>query len=255
MALDLWPEVEITVSIRFYCPDLPRGGRYRLQADEARHLARVCRHAPGDRVELFDGNGFATIAQVVEIGQDSVELVAHGPPIPDLSPPCSLTLATAIPKGERFDWLVEKATELGVARLIPLVSERSVVDPRVSKLERLRRTIIEASKQSKRNRLMLLEPPMTWLDLVRWAREEVRLLARPNGLPPSRWPALARRRDTILAVGPEGGFSPAEEDLALAAGWHAIRLSTGVLRIETAGLAGAAAILARCEEQDGDAVV
>ena len=68
--------------------------------------------------------------EIVEIGKDSAILVAEGPPLPGSEPSCSLTLATAIPKGERFDWLVEKATELGVARLIPMVTEHSVVDPR-----------------------------------------------------------------------------------------------------------------------------
>ena len=118
------------MSQRFYCPDPPRDGRYQLPADEARHLARVCRHVPGDRVEIFDGKGFATAALIVEIARDSAVLVAQGPRLQELTSPCPLTLATAIPKGDRFDWLVEKATELGVDRLIPLVTEHSVVDPR-----------------------------------------------------------------------------------------------------------------------------
>jgi len=252
MGPDLWSEPESIVSQRFYCPDPPRDGRYRLQVDEARHLTRVCRHTPGDRVEIFDGKGFATIALIVEVGKDSAELVAKGPPIAELTPPCALTLATAIPKGERFDWLVEKATELGIARLIPLVTERSVVDPRDAKLERLRRTIIEASKQSRRNRLMVLDSPVSWADLVHFEPQQVRLLALRSGLPPDRWPRLDGRREAVLAVGPEGGFSPAEEDVAKAAGWHPIRLGTHVLRVETAGLAGAAAVLARCEEQAGN---
>ena len=186
--------------------------------------------------------------------RNHVDLVAEGEPIADLSPSCSLTLATALPKGERLDWLVEKATELGVARLIPLVTERSVVDPRQSKLDRLRRTIIEASKQSRRNRLMVLEPPISWTDLVASppAPGGQRLVAARHGLPPSRWPAQARGGEILLAVGPEGGFTPAEEELASAAGWHPIRLATHVLRVETAGLAGAAILLARCEEQDHD---
>src|SRR5208283_970774 len=88
IGLDLWSEPEPIVSQRFYCPDPPRDGRYHLPADEARHLARVCRHVPGDRVELFDGNGFATIARVREIGPDRVLLVAEGPPLADRSPRC-----------------------------------------------------------------------------------------------------------------------------------------------------------------------
>ena len=76
------------------------------------------------------------------------------------------TLATAVPKGDRFDWLVEKATELGVDRLIPIVTERSVVEPGSTKLSRLRKSIIEASKQCGRNRLMVLESPVRWEPLI-----------------------------------------------------------------------------------------
>jgi 16S rRNA (uracil1498-N3)-methyltransferase len=242
------------VSIRFYCPDPPQDGRYRLSGDEARHLARVCRHGLGDLVELFDGNGFATRARVASIGKDRAELIATGEPIPEQRSPCPLALATAIPKGDRFDWLVEKATEIGVSRLIPLVTERSVVDPRASKLERLRRTIVEAAKQSRRSRLMSLEVPIGWPEMVRSMPEQLCLIARPDGLPPGRWPRLIAGRPTVLAVGPEGGFSAAEEKLAQDHGWHPTRLSPYVLRIETAALFGCAVILTRCEEQDDDAM-
>lgn len=236
------------MSTRFYCPDPSRDGLFRLGAEEARHLVRVCRHVPGDRVELFDGQGFATLARVVEVGKDRVTLVAEGDPIFEARPPCPLTLATAIPRGDRFDWLVEKATEIGVERLIPLVTERSVVDPRESKLDRLRRTIIEACKQSRRNRLMILEPVVCWTDLARRQVPGVRLIARP-GAP--RCPGR-RGESVVLAVGPEGGFSPVEEALAEAEGWRPVGLGHHILRVETAGLAGAAIILAGAEERDDD---
>jgi 16S rRNA (uracil1498-N3)-methyltransferase len=235
------------MSQRFYCPDPPRDGLYKLPVDEARHLARVCRHIPGDRVEIFDGKGFATAALIVEIGKDSAMLTAQGTPLRELTPPCLLTLVTAIPKGDRFDWLVEKATELGVARLIPLLTEHSVVDPRDSKLERLRRTIVEASKQSRRSRLMVLDSPRGWAEVVRTTGRTVCLLAQPGGLPPAQWPRFDSHQEVTLAIGPEGGFSRQEQDLALAEGWVPIRLSSQILRVETAGLAGSAAILALCE--------
>jgi 16S rRNA (uracil1498-N3)-methyltransferase len=242
------------VSIRFYCPDPAQNGSFRLSGDEARHVARVSRHCVGDFVELFDGNGFATRAQIVEIVKDRVELIATGQPIAEHRAPCPLTLATAIPKGDRFDWLVEKATEIGVSRLIPLVTERSVVDPRGSKLERLRRTIVEAAKQSRRSRLMSLGAPIGWTEFVRSVSGHACLIARPDGLPPGRWPGLTGDRPIVLAVGPEGGFSSAEEKLAQDHGWQPIELSRHVLRIETAALVGCAAILTRCEEQNDDAM-
>jgi 16S rRNA (uracil1498-N3)-methyltransferase len=248
------PDGARLVSQRFYCPDPPSGGRFRLRADEARHLARVSRHGPGDLVEIFDGRGFATLARVVEVRADQVELVPEGVPLEDARPPCRITLATAIPKGDRFDWLVEKATELGAVRLIPLITERSVVDPRGSKLERLRRTIVEACKQSRRSGLMDLDPPRAWPELLRETVSGggLRLIALQSGLRPGRWPEVAGGSEVLLAVGPEGGFSPAEEQQAISGGWHPARLAAHVLRVETAAIAGVAAILARTREDDGD---
>jgi 16S rRNA (uracil1498-N3)-methyltransferase len=238
------------VSERFYCPDPPRSGRYRLGAEESRHLARVCRIDVGDRVEIFDGGGFATAADVVAIAAGGVELVAVGDPIPAPRPACSLVLATAMPKGDRLDWLVEKATELGVERLVPIVAERSVVIPRGSKLDRLRRTIVEASKQCRRNRLMTLEEPEEWGRLVTAFPAARKLLADPGRVPSASWAPIGRGDEVVLAVGPEGGFTAAERDRAVAAGWLPIRLGHNILRVETAGLAGCAALLAGVPEDE-----
>lgn len=244
------------MSQRFYCPDPPEGKRFWLRRDEARHLARVSRHGPGDLVELFDGQGFATVARVVAVGSDRVELEAEGPPLPAVVPPCRLTLATAIPKGDRFDWLVEKATELGVRRLIPLITERSVVDPRGSKLDRLRRTVVEACKQCRRSDLMALDPPRRWSELREAAESGggSRLIALQSGLRPGGWPVLAAGGEVLLAVGPEGGFTANEVERAMEDGWVPIRLAPHVLRIETAGIAGIAAILARIHKEGDDGV-
>jgi 16S rRNA (uracil1498-N3)-methyltransferase len=211
-------------------------------------LARVCRIVVGDRVEIFDGRGFATAAEVVAADVGGVELVAVGEPIATRRTACSLVLATSMPKGDRLDWLVEKATELGVDRLIPVVAERSVVIPRGSKLDRLRRTIVEAAKQCRRTRLMTLDEPEDWGRLATAFPAALRLLADPTGVPSAAWPPIARGGEVVLAVGPEGGFTAAERDRAVAAGWLPIRLGHNILRVETAGLAGCAALLARVPE-------
>ena len=178
------------MSTRFYSPDPAQNGKLRLGPDEARHLSRVCRLGVGDVVEVFDGKGHASLAEIVRVEHESVELTAIGPPLADPCPPFPLTLASAVPKGDRFDWLVEKATELGVDRLIPIVTERSVVEPGAPKLERLRRAIVEASKQCGRNRLMILEMPVRWDQLSGLHSDSIRFLADPEGIPSSHWPAI-----------------------------------------------------------------
>jgi 16S rRNA (uracil1498-N3)-methyltransferase len=237
------------VSARFFCPDLPDRGKYRLDADESRHLSQVCRLTVGDEVELFDGDGRAVAARIVELGRKVVELAASGevrvePPL------AALTLAIGAPKGDRFAWLVEKATELGVARLVPIRTRRSVVEPRSTKLDRLRRTVIEASKQCGRNRLMVLEEPTPWPRFAEAERAALRLIAHPGGPGFQDWPAIVEGEAIVLAVGPEGGFADDEIESAVAFGWRPVGLGRKVLRIETAGIAGCSAILARTIARD-----
>jgi 16S rRNA (uracil1498-N3)-methyltransferase len=235
---------------RFFCPDAPVDGRAILEGDEARHLIRVRRVTLGECVELFDGRGAAFHAEVEVLGRDRVELQVIGPSESTRPAPCSLTLATAVPKGERFDWLVEKATELGVVRLIPLVTERSVVDPRSAKLDRLRRVIIEASKQCRRDRLMELDPPRTFGAMLATTGESARLIAHPGGPGLASLGLRLRDRSAILAIGPEGGFTEVEVEQALRAGWQAVGLGSTLLRVETAALAGSATLLALAGADD-----
>lgn len=229
---------------RFYAPIPPVDGRVVLEGDEARHLIRVRRVGVGEEVEVFDGRGVAYRAVVRELGRDRAELAIDGLAGPDRTPRLELTLATAVPKGDRFDWLVEKATELGVARLIPLVTERSVVDPRSAKLDRLRRLVIEASKQCRRDRLMELEPSRTWASLVGLRPEATRLVAHPGGRGLGAAGLQAGLASAILAIGPEGGLTEAEVARASEAGWKVVGLASTILRVETAALAGCSTILA-----------
>jgi len=232
------------VPARFYCPDPPRDGRLRLSPEESRHLTRVC------RLGEVDGRGFASTARVVAVRSGCAELSLEGELIPEQRAPCSLTLASSVPKSDRFDWLIEKATELGVDRLIPLVTERSVVDPRGTKLDRLRRSIIEASKQCRRSRLMLLDEPVAWTTLVGSFPESLRFVADADGRPPSRWPSIPRGASVVLAVGPEGGLTASELELAGRFGWMTMMCGINTLRIETAGLAGCAALFTHVLEID-----
>jgi len=147
-----------------------------------------------------------------------------------------VTLAVALPKGDRQRWLVEKATELGAARLVPVVCERGVAQPNEKAQGRLRRTVVEASKQCGRNRLMEIAEPVDWATLIdSTAGIPTRLIAHPGAA--TGTPNLLPEADAIVAIGPEGGFTPAEVDAALAAGWQTIDLGRRILRVETAALA------------------
>ena len=144
----------------------------------------------------------------------------------------------ALPKGDRQKWLVEKATELGVARLVPLVTERGVAQPGESTLQRLRRAVIEASKQCGRNRLMEIAAPQAWHEFLAGHRDVPRrLVAQPGA---TARPMFQTCEQTVAAVGPEGGLTDDELARAVAQGWQPIGLGPRTLRVETAALALAA---------------
>lgn len=225
---------------RFYLPDLPRSGSATLTGDEAHHLSRVRRLAAGAPVVLFDGRGQACHAVVTDVAKHAVALEL-GEELAEVAAPVDLTLASAVPKGERFDWLVEKATELGVSRLVPLIAERSVVEPRDAKLDRLRRSIVEACKQCGRSRLMVLDDPVPLRAFLEIERSARRMIAHPGD---GRLQNGDGAASAALAIGPEGGFTDREVEDALAMGWSAVSLGPTLLRIETAGIAAAAVVLA-----------
>ena len=239
-AVDRSPHREsIPMSERFFLPTPPSAGRAVLTGDEARHLARVLRAAVGDEVTLFDGQGRSWHARVAAIGRDRVDLET-GEPHVEVRRGAAVTLAVALPKGERQKWLVEKLTELGVARLVPLETERGVAEATAAAVARLERGVIEAAKQCGRDTLMAIGAPVSVAALVAATPPGVvGLLADPRAAPfdAAAWSGTA---DVVGLVGPEGGFSPAEVAAADAAGWRRVSLAAHVLRIETAAVALAA---------------
>jgi 16S rRNA (uracil1498-N3)-methyltransferase len=214
-------------------------GRRRLEGTEAHHLVHVLRISVGDTVMLFDGRGGETAATVTECAAGTVELTLGEPQVECDDGP-EIILAAAVPKGDRFGWLIEKATELGVARFVPLITERSVVIPGDGKLGKMRRTIVEASKQCGRARLMELAAPVAWPEFVTTLLGPSRgWVAHPTG-EPFQPPGKGTSGSLVAAVGPEGGFSDGELELAIGAGAKLISLGPRILRIETAALALAA---------------
>jgi 16S rRNA (uracil1498-N3)-methyltransferase len=218
-----------------------------LAGEEAHHLIHVMRARPGDVVTLFDGSGLEYQAEVRDLLRSTARLVVRRRKAVDRELPRPVTLAVALPKGDRQRWLVEKLVELGVARLIPLQTARGVAQGVEGALARLERAVIEASKQCGRNVLMKIESPVRCTDLFAASAiaKTTRWLAHPGGQP------LAEQLDKlsasvsaaspgdfefIAAVGPEGGFTDEESQAAIRCDWQPIDLGPRILRMETAAL-------------------
>ena len=233
------------MSDRYFVRPPVDGDHAVLIGAEAHHLIHVMRATPGTQVVLFDGSGAEFTATIDRIGRAEVELAILSRSVIDREPAVDVTLGTTLPKGERQRWLVEKAVELGVKCIVPLVTARSVVRPGGPTVTRLRRTVIEASKQCGRNRLLEIADPQSWTEYVAATRDApCRLLAHPSVPSPGRGPATAtdplagvnESSGVVLAVGPEGGFTPEEVTAATDAGWRAVDLGPRVLRTETAAI-------------------
>jgi 16S rRNA (uracil1498-N3)-methyltransferase len=151
---------------RYYGNVPAQAGQFTLEGAEAHHLIHVMRRQQGDRIVLFDGRGYELDARIERLTRREAELSILERRAVDRELPVRITLAAALPKGDRQRWMVEKAVELGVARLVPLQCTRSVVAAESKTLDRLRRTVIEASKQCGRNRLMEIADATSFSDLV-----------------------------------------------------------------------------------------
>jgi 16S rRNA (uracil1498-N3)-methyltransferase len=220
------------MSERFYtnCPLAP--GPIQLQGAEAHHLATVCRLRPGDQVCLFNGDGRQYPAQVLAAGRKHIDLQITGVETIPAELPFKLEVAAPVPRGDRTQFLIEKLTELGATSFVPLRTERTVIHPGQGKLEKLERYVIEASKQCGRNVLMQIAPVFAWADYCAQTTLHAFKIMAHVGAPAKELP----RSDMAIAVGPEGGFTEEEVDMARRHGWQAAGLGPRILRVETAAL-------------------
>lgn len=221
---------------RFYTSQPLGLGEVTLDGSEAHHLGAVRRFGPGDRVALFNGDGREYPAEVVSVGKRTVVLNVLSCEAVDREVGFPLVVGSALPKGDRADYLIEKLTELGATRFVPLLTARAVVVPKDDKVEKFERAVIEASKQCGRNVLMAVDLPQSWTAFV-----------NRTDLPGLRFvlhtgPAAAQAEPGAMAVavGPEGGFTDGEIAEAVASGWHPLSLGRRVLRVETAAAAAVA---------------
>ncbi len=240
---------------RFFCPaPLASGLRLELPAAAARHV-QVLRLQPGAAITLFGHAGTATpggefAATVTAMGRQNVEVLV-GPHDPvEREPTRQLHLAIGIPANERMDWLIEKATELGVASIQPLMTERSVVrldaERSLKKVAHWQSIVVAACEQCGRNQVAPVHAPMTlsqWLHQTpapnTMADAALILSLQHGACPLPQWcsGAGAAARAIVFLCGPEGGLSRAEESKATAAGFFPVSLGERTLRSETAALA------------------
>lgn len=230
---------------RFFLPS-PKlsGNTLRLTPDEAHHCVTVLRVKSGDRVSVFDGAGSEYLTETNLVGEREVELhVLQKSQTP--RPTYSITLAQALPKNKAMDLIVQKATELGVAEIIPVLSDRSVVRLDAAeagqRVGRWREISLEAAKQCGQNWLPRIAPPCSVKDAVERGRDHDWNLI--GSLQPGARPLWEHaggeprtRARALLMIGPEGDFTPAEVAVALGAGFHPLSLGPLVLRSETAAI-------------------
>ena len=231
--------------------DLPlrAGARVDLPEDAANHLVRVLRLQPGDACVLFNGDGRDFPATLVAANKRGVEAELGAPRDVDVESPLRIALVQGIARGEKMDWILQKATELGVASVHPVQSDRSEVklegERAAKRLAHWRSVVVSASEQSGRSRVPAVsasQPLQAALDAGLPAGQ--RFLLDPEG--DAAVHAIdAPEGDCVLAIGPEGGWSPRDKQALHAAGFTGLRLGPRILRTETAGLAAIAALQAR----------
>lgn len=243
---------------------LAPGAVVELPDDIVRHV-HVLRLEPGDTITLFDGTGGEYPARLDDIAKRSAAatLGEHDPR--EAEPPYSVTLAQGIAGGDKMDWLIEKAVELGVRRIVPLATVRSVVrltgERALKRTEHWRAIVRAACEQSGRNSVPVVDAP---IDFARWVGTvtaaptpgaetspipqpaPIRLMLSPRAMHRlDALPAALPSAPIEILIGPEGGLSPDEEIAALAAGYQPISLGNRILRTETAALAMLAAFATR----------
>jgi len=228
---------------RFLVQDLANQQVVTLAGDEAHHLLHVLRLHPGDEVVLFDGAG-AQYRAVITHCEAKTATARKLEALPLHEPPLELVMAVAIPKSDKMTLIVQKLTELGAGRIIPLLSKQTDVGAKAGlseKIIRWRRVALEACKQSGRARLPRIDEPLHFEELLTLQLPPRRFLASPGGS--GGLGNQPKEASCIVAIGPEGGWTDDEISAAADRGFKKIGLGPWTLRTETAAIAAAAILL------------
>ena len=220
--------------------DLQTGQRLTIEGNAGNHIVRVLRLRVGDTLTLFNGHGGEYGARIEEMRRDTVQVGVLEHRDDERESPFHLTLAQGISRGERMDWVVQKATELGVSRIAPLFTERSMVrldeKQATRKVQHWRAIAIAACEQSGRNRVPEIGTPASLYEMLeqRTASGAALLLSPGAALRIADVPAT--EAGATVLIGPEGGLAQVEQDAAIRSGFTPVRLGPRVLRTETAAV-------------------
>ncbi|MBC2654347.1 16S rRNA (uracil(1498)-N(3))-methyltransferase [Pseudomonas sp. MSSRFD41] len=220
---------------RFFI-DTPLGlGEHELPEAQAHYIARVLRMAEGDALQVFDGSGQEFRGTLVEVGKKRVRISLDESFAGQPESPLRIHLGQGLSRGERMDWAIQKATELGVDQITPIFSERCEVrlkDERADKrLLHWRQVAISACEQCGRSKVPVIHPPLLLADWLKQTAADLKLVLHPVAQPLE---SHARPGTLAFLIGPEGGLSDAEVEQAQGAGFLPARLGPRVLRTETA---------------------
>lgn len=227
-------------------------GKITITGPDVKHITRVLRLETGESIDVSTGNGIEFVAVIREITSRAVDCEIITEKELSTEPPVKVTLYQGLPKGDKMELIIQKSTELGVDRIIPVICERTVVKLDIKKSEerqlRWQRVAEEAAKQSRRTSIPVVSKPIRFEQAVEHLSPDV-LAVMPwekqvaGGMRHILKTNWETGRQVVLFIGPEGGFSPREALLAQTNGVHLVSLGPRIMRTETAGIVAVAVVL------------